>query len=57
MSTDREREPFYALRYVANVPLPERKHDLTLGRFDTFADAEAARRSRPNADDLEVVVR
>ena len=50
-------DTFYALRYIEGTPLAKRKHEPTLGRFDTYADAEAARRDRFGGDLLEVVVR
>jgi len=48
---------FYALRYVAGTPLPERKHVHTLGQWATFDDAERVRQSSPVSHLLEVVVR
>ena len=46
---------FYALRYQEHVPVDRRKHADTLGRFDTWLDADDARLLQPNADLLEVV--
>lgn len=48
---------FYALRYLPEVMLKDRKHQQTLGRFETFADADDARVARPASDLLEVVQR
>lgn len=48
---------FYALRYVEGTDIRDRKHSQTLGRWDTFGEADDARVLRPNADLLEVVVR
>ena len=48
---------FYALRYLPLVPLTKRKHEPTVGRFETWLDAEVARETRPGKDLLEVVVR
>lgn len=46
---------FYALRYVPDVDVKQRKHVHTLGRFPTWADAEDARTLSPVAALLEVV--
>lgn len=48
---------FYALRYLPETPLKERKHPLTVGRWATWLDAEDARVAKPNAAQLEVVTR
>lgn len=48
---------FHALRYRPEVPLNRRKHGPTLGRFESWIDAEDARVERFNAELLEVVVR
>lgn len=48
---------FYALRYLPGVPLNQRKHAPTVGRWETWLDAEDARLARPTADLLEVVTR
>lgn len=48
---------YYALRYAAEVPLSQRKHGATVGRWSTWLDAETARETRPNAELLEVVER
>lgn len=48
---------FYAIRYLPEVPLKERKHAPIVGRWDDFGDAEDARLALPNASRLEVVTR
>lgn len=48
---------FYALRYLPEVPLKERKHAATVGRFETWLDAEDARAASAKAHQLEVVTR
>jgi len=48
---------FYALRYLPETPLSERKHLPTVGRWGEWIDAENARQDRPNAARLEVVIR
>lgn len=47
---------FYVLRYAAGTDLRDSKHEHTLGRFETWSDAEAARTLRPTPwrDLLEV---
>lgn len=50
-------ETFYALRYLATVPLKKRKHGPTVGRFETWIDAEDERLMRHGSDLLEVVTR
>jgi hypothetical protein len=46
---------FYVIRYQPDVPLDERKHSQTLGRFETWADADAERERREHASLLEAV--
>lgn len=48
---------FHALRYLPTVPLKERKHVPTLGRWDSWLEAEDARLLLPTAGLLEVVPR
>lgn len=48
---------FYALRYLPHVAVKDRKHEHTLGRFDTWVEADDARVLTPVADVLEVVER
>lgn len=48
---------FYALRYLAGTALNDRKHEPTLGRWDDFSEADAARERRFNGRLMEVVVR
>jgi len=52
-----ESATFYAFRFLDTVPLRERRHSETVGRFETYEDAEAARDSRRLGDLLEVVAR
>jgi hypothetical protein len=49
-----DTKEFYVLRYTAHVPVDQRKHADTEGRFDTWLDADDARLLRPNKDLLEV---
>jgi hypothetical protein len=48
---------FYALRYLDTVPLRDRRHSETVGRFEDFDTAETARNGRRLGDLLEVVER
>lgn len=48
---------FYALRYLPHVSILKRKHIFTLGRFETYDEADAARERTPVAGLLEVVER
>lgn len=48
---------FYALRYASEVPLEQRKHAQTLGRFESWVEADEERERRAHARLLEVVVR
>jgi hypothetical protein len=48
---------FYAVRYQAQVALKHRKHAPTVGRFETWVDAEDHRLAQFNSDLLEVVTR
>jgi hypothetical protein len=48
---------FYALRYLPEVALADRKHEPTIGRWDDFGEADDTRRTRFNGDLMEVVVR
>lgn len=48
---------FYALRYIPGIPLKDRKHAPTVGRWNTWVDAEDARLERPHPERLEVVQR
>lgn len=47
----------YFIRYCKDVPVHERFHSSTVGRFDSWVDAEDARVLKSNAQDLEVVQR
>jgi hypothetical protein len=48
---------FYALRYLDGVPLKDRRHEPTIGRWADFGDADDARATRFNGHLMEVVVR
>lgn len=47
----------YTLRYVAGVPLKERKHAICVPMYPTYGDADDARQRAPQPDHLEVVRR
>lgn len=46
---------FYVLRYTDHVPVDHRKHAHTLGRFESWVDADDARVRGAVAELLEVV--
>lgn len=46
---------FYVIRYLPEVPLDRRRHAQTVGRFETWADADDARELREHASQLEAV--
>lgn len=48
---------FYALRYLPSVPLRDRKHAATVGRFETYGEAVDALDLRPAKGLLEIVER
>lgn len=48
---------YFALRYVAGIPVDQRKHEFTLGRWATWIDADDARLLNPAQNLLEVVER
>lgn len=47
----------FFVRYLPHVAVVDRKHVHTLGKHDTWIDAEDARIATPVADLLEVVER
>lgn len=48
---------FYALRYLPDVSLKDRKHEPTVGRWADFGEADDARQKRFNGHLMEVVSR
>lgn len=48
---------YYALRYLPEVALKDRKHAPTVGRWPDFGEADDARQYRVNGHLMEVVVR
>ncbi len=45
---------FYVLRYSPDVPMDQRPHEPTVGRFATWLEAEDRRLTLGNRDDLQV---
>jgi len=48
---------FYALRFLPTVPLRQRRHHATVGRFESYDEAETARTGRTLGPLLKVVER